>query len=587
MIALPDLNWSSVLPAADSSDYSSDRRRSGIILAVLLALGGFAYFLVAGLISGDEARITSSRAIALVLLGGFCIYALRWSGAKPTALYALASIVSFSTIMVVIVVVSHRPLGLSSGWLELSAPLFLALSLHYFALRLEPWLALLIGGGLSGLMLFQVSLIADPGGSALHAIFYVTALNIFGFSWLCVNKRHDLIVLEDVRRLRDSDAIQRNLIVATEHELRQPLVALRTLVDSCAASSSPADIKGRLAHIADAVRMVDNTLEYLSVWGNAVGKLEDIPLSRISLADILADVAALARVESSFRGVTLEFDSCSPGLLVHSNAPALRQVLVNIVINAIRHSPGAESSDARVRIAVRQSGQRCRVFIIDNGVGISPILRKKIWSPFVKGTSVSEQPCGPGAPTATGRGLGLYLVDTTIRSMPAHSVRLRSIESRGTIFVLSVPLASETSWTDFQEPRISLGGIDSSMTPDAHRIVILCNQNQDAALGASEFLGAQGLLSTIRRRFSSEDVLSWQTAGASTVVICVDIESLMEYLSWRSSRPVEEFGSSLVVYIGVRSSEIPSAGVVVIPPHDQGYAVLLRLIEHAQSSRFS
>ncbi len=382
MIGMTTLGWPSILRARDFSPYCSARRRSGVILAVLVGLIGFAYFLVAGLFSQEDVGVTASRLIALVFLAVLGGYMRRRAEPSPGALYVLSSVVSFATISMVVVVVSHRPDGLSAGWLELSAPLFMALCLHYFALRLEPLLALLIGGGLSVMMMVQIGIIAEPGGSVLHAIFYVVALNLFGFAWLTVNKRHDRVVFEDVRRLRDSDSLKRNVIFAIEHELRQPLVALRALVDSSKSRGAAEDLHGRLSIIADAVRMVDNTLEYLHVWGGAIDGQGEIPISHVRVKDVIDDVAELSRLEAALRGVDLEFAPVPLDLLVWSNASALRQVLVNLVINAIRHSPRVNPCGARVRVIVRSNRGGCSIFVADNGIGIPTALRKEVWLPF-------------------------------------------------------------------------------------------------------------------------------------------------------------------------------------------------------------
>jgi len=581
MIATTSLGWSSIFRVRDLSSYCSARRRSGVILAVLLGLIGFSYFLVAGIFSGEGFGVTTSRLIALALLAALAFYMFRRASPTPGVLYVLSSVVSFATIFMVVVVVSHRPEGLSAAWLELSAPLFMALCLHYFALRLEPLLALLIGGGLSVVMMIQVGYMAEPGGSALHAIFYVIALNLFGFAWLAVNKRHDRAVFEDVRRLRDSNSLKRNVIFAIEHELRQPLVALRTLVNSSKSQGSAEDLHGRLSIIADAVRMVDNTLEYLHIWGRAIDGQGEIPISHVLIKDIIDDVAELTRLEAALRGVELEFSPAPIDLLVCSNASALRQILVNLVINAIRHSPCVNACGARVRVVVRSNRRGCSIFVADNGVGIPTVSRKEIWLPFKrfdKGGGISKDShwAADG-----GKGLGLYLVESTIRNLAGHLVGFRSIVGRGTVFRVRIPWAPQVddgaASVSGNSPRPDRGGL--SKPCPAVRVVF--ETDKEAALRAQDVLSREGFGVLVSKQSELTGMPDRQAGVNQIPVICVDQESLSVLLSRRSSQEGTAEPSSMIVFIGTRSRDFPSNGIVVLPDNEQGYLVLPRLIGHA------
>ena len=583
MITLLNSEWMSILRSQDFSSHATARRRSGVILGVLVGLIGFSYFLVAGLLSGAEMHVSLARVIALLFLGGFCVYLVRWRNTNPSALYIFSSLVSFSTIFMVLVVVYHRPASLSLTWLELSAPLFLALCVHYFALRLEPLLALSIGGGLSVLMMFQIGLIASPDSSATHALFYVAAMNAFGFLWLCINKSQDRVIFEDMQRLRQSDLLQRKLLLATEHELRQPLVALRTLVSPALVASSPREEAGRLSGIADAVRLLDNTFEYIHVWGRTIGGQASIRISDVRVADVLADAAYLARIEAGVRGVELEFDSCEPDLIISSNAAAVRQILVNLVINAIRHSPNSSGGPARVRVAVRSRRGQCTILVADNGVGIPVALRKEMWLPFKTGAGSDLHPDRRDSIGDYGSGLGLYLVDTTVSGLAGHAISFRSFLNRGTVFRLRLPLVVKDDRDGFRAADESSGGSYSEEPGSRSKVVVLFETNREAAVRAQDILRSEAFSVEMYDHDAVPGDYWLHPEGSVSSIVCVDQESVAKIWSRRAAQSSDSAGLPVIVYMGARTADIPSAGLVVLPDSEQGYALLPRLLEHARS----
>lgn len=587
MPELSILGRSLVGQVPDFSAYWSARRRSGVVLAVLVGLVGFSYFLIAGLLSGAEAAVTIFRAVALVLLGGFCAYLIRWRTSNPLVLYCLSSLVSFSTILMVVVVVSHKPATLSLTWLELCAPLFLALCVHYFALRLEPSLALLIGGGLSALMMFQVSFLASPDSSAIHAIFYVVALNLFGFGWLCINKGHDQAVFDDVQRLRQIDSLQRRLLFVIEHELRQPLLALRTMTGTVAHGSCPGDQTNRLSAIFDAVRLVDNTLEYLHTWGRVVSGDGGFAVSPVKISEVVSDVIALTKIEATSRGVRLDVDSEAADLVVWSNSSAIRQVLVNLLINAVRHSPGSFDGKASVRVIVRVRAHACSVFVVDNGVGIPAALRKDLWLPFKTGAHIGAESRGKGATREGVSGLGLYLVDTTIRNMSGHSVRFRSIVGRGTIFRVQIPLSSPPGAHESDEYRHeSIFGVGGGKD-DAPDVIVLFDSNKEAALRVRDSLVGEGFSVAVRESSEVVGSVRLKDATLKRPMVCVDQTSLSRLWGWKKSLTVSVTASSPLIYLGYREQDIPESGVIVLPDTPQGSTILVGVVRLALRSAAS
>lgn len=146
-------------------------------------------------------------------------------------------------------------------------------------------------------------------------------------------------------------------------------------------------------------------------------------VDRIDLATCTNEAAALVAATAEARGVRIE-SSASP-VFVHGEARGIVQVIVNILGNAVRHSPVGEP----VAISTSAIAGRGRVTVADRGAGISLDDQQRIFDRFERlGTSE------PGA------GLGLAIARRLARAM-SGDILLDSAPGEGARFTLELPLA--------------------------------------------------------------------------------------------------------------------------------------------------
>jgi len=117
---------------------------------------------------------------------------------------------------------------------------------------------------------------------------------------------------------------------------------------------------------------------------------------------VVADAMALARPQKAFRSVRLEAEiEGTP--MVKLPAQRLTQVLLNLVLNAgaaVASNPGA--TGGRVTVRASAAGDRVRVEVEDDGPGVAPEVRARLFEPFVTTKEVGE---GTGLGLAVCRGL--------------------------------------------------------------------------------------------------------------------------------------------------------------------------------------
>jgi hypothetical protein len=160
-------------------------------------------------------------------------------------------------------------------------------------------------------------------------------------------------------------------------------------------------------------------------------------------------------------------------------------------------------------------------------------------------------------------------------------VGFRSVVGRGTIFRVRIPLVAQFNddMSRVTSNSIRLGHAESSEVSPEVRIVF--ETNEETALRAQEALSREGYAVLMSKRSELTGRPDWQARVNSMPVICVDQESLSDLLSRRVTQEGVERPPSTIVFIGARTGDFPSNGIVVLPDNEQGYLVLPRLIGHA------
>jgi signal transduction histidine kinase len=187
-----------------------------------------------------------------------------------------------------------------------------------------------------------------------------------------------------------ADEYRRGLIANVSHELRTPITALHAVLENLVdgvAEPDPDTMKRALSQTERLAELVTNLLDLSRVEGGA------IPLRhrRFDVDFFLRD--ATAHVTAGEVGVVVRVSP--PGLTAVADPARLRQVVVNLVDNAIRHSPPG----GRVSVLASPAAPAgLRLDVCDEGPGIPPAERERVFQRFTR-----------GATSDGGTGLGLAI----------------------------------------------------------------------------------------------------------------------------------------------------------------------------------
>jgi two-component system sensor histidine kinase BaeS len=162
-------------------------------------------------------------------------------------------------------------------------------------------------------------------------------------------------------RLQASDDQRRRLLADVTHELRTPLSVIRGSLEGIADGLYEAD-EARVASVLEQTRLMGRLLEDLQTLSTAEAGALRLTLEPTNLEAVVADVAAAFAPRASATGVSLA-TSCDDTPEVDVDPARIRQVLENVVANAMRHTPaggtvtiGLSRRDGEVELTVRDSG---------------------------------------------------------------------------------------------------------------------------------------------------------------------------------------------------------------------------------------
>ncbi|MQY05232.1 sensor histidine kinase [Actinomadura macrotermitis] len=203
-------------------------------------------------------------------------------------------------------------------------------------------------------------------------------------------------------RLRDSEASRRELVAWVSHDLRTPLAGLRAMAEALedevvADAETVHRYHGRIRIEVDRLsELVDDLFELSRIHAGALR----LSRQRVGLADLVAEAVAGAEALARAKGVRVRGD-VQEGLPVQVDAGEFGRALRNLVVNAIRHTPG----DGTVEIIGTVAEGTARVTVADACGGIPEDDLPRVFDVAFRGEAARTPGGGAGLGLAIARGI--------------------------------------------------------------------------------------------------------------------------------------------------------------------------------------
>ena len=234
-----------------------------------------------------------------------------------------------------------------------------------------------------------------------------------------------------ISRLEDAIRGSKQFVADASHELRTPLTVMRGELESLAQDAHlGGEMRERLGSVLEEVERLAEIVESLFSLSRLDAGEAHAEWLRFDLAELAASTAEQMSLLATDKNVTVECDS-APGVTVEGDRARLKQVIVNLLDNAIKYTP----SGGRVRLSVRREDGFAVLDVADNGVGIPAEALPHVFKRFFR-VDVSRSREQGGA------GLGLAIVKS-ICSAHGADVEVISSPGRGSRFRMRQPLAHD------------------------------------------------------------------------------------------------------------------------------------------------
>jgi signal transduction histidine kinase/GAF domain-containing protein len=237
--------------------------------------------------------------------------------------------------------------------------------------------------------------------------------------------------LRDVSEERVLERARSDFVATASHELRTPLAAVLGAVKTIRREDVDIDPRQRQA----LMQMIDHEAERLSGIVSQIllaGQLDagriDLAIDRFDPVELTKSVVGSAELHLP-SGIELRVDAPEDLPLVSGDPNQLRQVISNLVDNAIKYSP--QGGDVELRLG--RNGEFARIEVKDSGLGIPTDEHNRIFEKFYRLDPALTR-------GVNGTGLGLYISKELVERMNGR-ISVRSEPGRGSTFVVEVPLA--------------------------------------------------------------------------------------------------------------------------------------------------
>jgi PAS domain S-box-containing protein len=359
-------------------------------------------------------------------------------------------------------------------------------------------------------------------------------------------KRSELKLRAAMEQANLANKAKSEFVANMSHEIRTPLNAVLGMAELLTRTELSADQKKYLGMISSSgkslLSILNDVLDFSKI---EAGKMELSP-TEFRLSDVMHSLASIMSVNAGDKILELAIgvEPNIPKVLV-GDAHRLQQILVNLVGNAIKFTEKGEVSVLVESIAQTANNVSLRFCVRDTGIGMTPLQRERLFSPFTQADSSMTRKFG-------GTGLGLTITRRLIELMSGR-IDVRSELGHGSEFSVVLPFVVASNDDEAARPRKLLGKLrllvidDSATTRDYLRKTIQ-SWNWDSDCVATRAEAIEHIRTQyLQEKFYDVILVDWQMPDVDGTNILQSIKSLTQEARVPLVVMVNSFGRSKVM----------------------------------------
>jgi two-component system phosphate regulon sensor histidine kinase PhoR len=241
-----------------------------------------------------------------------------------------------------------------------------------------------------------------------------------------------VLVLRDISEVKRLEQMRQQFIANVSHELKTPLSSIKAYAETllAGARNDPEHCERFLTRIDEqAGRLHQLIMDMLSLARIETSQ-SPLQLRALPVAKVVSRCLADYEPQAAARQVTLDNNALDSNLEVHADEEALRQILSNLVDNAIKYTPAG----GRVTVSCRVNENSVQIEVADNGIGIAAEHHARLFERFYRVDKARSRELG-------GTGLGLSIVKHLTQALGGN-VTVESDVGQGSRFTVRLPLGA-------------------------------------------------------------------------------------------------------------------------------------------------
>ncbi len=239
-------------------------------------------------------------------------------------------------------------------------------------------------------------------------------------------------IIQQVRTLKQTDELRRELVANVSHDLRTPLASLTGYIETLQLKEGRLTDEERDEYLAVARRQSERLatlVEELFELARLESRDMEPELEPFPLPELVQDVVMGFRLEAEHKGIALDLERPDEVPLVSADIGLIQRALQNLIGNALTHT----EEGGRVSVVIEPLSDKVAVRIEDTGCGIPDEELKQIFDRFYQARNHGEK-------QSTAGGLGLAIVKR-ILELHGSAVEAASTVGEGTVFTFSLKTA--------------------------------------------------------------------------------------------------------------------------------------------------
>jgi signal transduction histidine kinase len=237
------------------------------------------------------------------------------------------------------------------------------------------------------------------------------------------------LTIREMRRAYRLSRLKTDFVANISHELRTPLTSVRLLAETLrdGRAESEDEVRQCVETLASESERLSRLVEKLLDWSRLESGRASLELERTQVPDLFARVGAAWRAQQLPAGYQTEVEPRLPP--VNVDPDAMSQVVLNLLHNAVKYT----GDDKRIRLRARRTARGVAIEVEDNGPGVRPQDRKRIFERFYRADDLLSR-------KTEGTGLGLA-ISRKIVELHGGRIELDTRMGEGSTFRVVLPSA--------------------------------------------------------------------------------------------------------------------------------------------------